>query len=304
MKQKLLFVINPKAGKGAIQSTVLGCVDRFIQAGFEITIYTTQCEKDAQKIVQTRAGMFDRIVCAGGDGTLNEVVCGLIEGQHDTPLGYIPAGTVNDFASSLGIPKQPIQAAEIAANGMMQCVDIGQFGNRYFCYIAAFGAFTNVSYTTPQNYKNLLGRTAYILEGIKSLPSLKPYTIEVETQDGVVIQDQFIYGMISNATSVGGFKDLTPQDVRMDDGIFELVLIRQPKGALDWQTIFNELIQPKSESRFVLRFKSPCLYVHAQEPISWTLDGEFGGEIQNVKISNLYHALRILSSPQQSSQCE
>lgn len=297
MNQKLLFIINPHAGKGAIQNSALGCIDIFVKAGFDVTVYTTQKPLDATNIVIERAAQFDRIVCAGGDGTLNEVVTGLLQHTDRIPLGYIPAGTVNDFASSLGIPKYPLEAAQIAATGVIQQVDIGRFADRNFCYIAAFGAFTNVSYTTPQAQKNLLGRTAYILEGIKSLPHLKPYHIRIETSCGQSLEDELIYGMVSNATSIGGFKELTPHDVRMDDGLFEVVLIRQPKNPLDWQTIFNELMQSKGDSKFLLRCKASKLQIFSDEEISWTLDGEFGGTTKKVEISNNYRALSILTAP-------
>lgn len=295
MPRKLLFVINPSAGKGAIHEKALSCIDLFVRAGFDVTVYTTQKTRDATRIVQERAAEFDRIVCSGGDGTLNEVVSGLVEGGHKVPLGYIPAGTVNDFASSLFIPKQVMEAAKMAAGEDAQTVDIGLFDERHFCYVAAFGAFTNVSYTTPQAQKNLLGRTAYILEGIKSLPSVKPYDIRIETAEGLVIEDQFIYGMISNATSIGGFKELTPCDVRMDDGLFEVVLVRQPRTALEWQNVFNDLIQPKEDSKFLMQFKTPGLHVSSSQEISWTLDGEFGGKRKAVQISNQYQALTIFS---------
>ena len=179
-----------------------------------------------------------------------------------------------------------------------QKVDIGLFGTRHFCYVAAFGAFTNVSYTTPQTQKNLLGRTAYILEGIKSLPTVKPYEIQIETEDGIRIEDEFIYGMISNATSIGGFKELTPRDVRMDDGLFEVVLVRQPKAPIEWQNVFNDLVQPNGDSKFLMRFKTPCLRVSSKDEISWTLDGEFGGKLRDVQISNQYQVLTIFSHKQ------
>lgn len=296
MNQKLLFIINPNAGKGAIQANTLGCIDIFVQSGFDVTVYTTQKARDAITVICKRAKEFDRIVCAGGDGTLNEVVTGLLQSGYDIPLGYIPAGTVNDFASSLGIPRNSLKAAEIAAQGSIRPIDVGRFGDRNFCYIAAFGAFTNVSYTTPQAQKNLLGRTAYILEGIKSLPHLKPYFIEIETSDEQRIEGEFIYGMISNATSIGGFKELTPHDVQMDDGLFEVILIRQPKNPLDWQIIFNELLQPKENLKFLVRYKASWLRVCSEEKISWTLDGEFGGQTQKVEIANQYHALHMLTA--------
>lgn len=296
MNQRLLFIVNPHAGKGAIQADALSCIDIFIRAGFDVTVYTTQKPQDATQYVRSRAAQFDRIVCAGGDGTLNEVTAGLLLGGFQIPLGYIPAGTVNDFASSLGIPKDPLEAARIAACGTVRDVDIGCFDGRNFCYIAAFGAFTNVSYTTPQAQKNRLGRTAYILEGIKSLPHVKPYHIQIETESGQVIEDELIYGMVSNATSIGGFKELTPHDVRMDDGLFEVVLVRQPKNPLEWQTVFNELIQPKEPSKFLVRCKASRLKIRSQEEVSWTLDGEFGGMTREVEISNQYHALHILTA--------
>lgn len=295
MPQKLLFIINPDAGKGAIREKTLDCIDLFVREGFDVMVYTTQKPQDAIRIVRARATEFDRIICSGGDGTLNEVVTGLLDGGHKVPLGYIPAGTVNDFASSLFISKQVMEAAKMAVGSDFQTVDIGRFADRYFCYVAAFGAFTNVSYTTPQVQKNLLGRTAYILEGIKSLPSVKPYDIRIETDDGLVIEDQFIYGMISNATSIGGFKELTPRDVRMDDGLFEVVLVRQPKTPLDWQNIFNELVQPHEDSKFLIEFKASGLQVSSNTEISWTLDGEFGGTLKEVQIANQYQALTIFS---------
>ncbi len=296
MNRRLLFIINPNAGKGAIQTSTLGCINTFVQSGFDVSVYTTQKAQDATSVISRRAKDFDRIVCAGGDGTLNEVVTGLLQSGHNIPLGYIPAGTVNDFASSLGIPKNALKAAQIAAQGDIHPIDVGYFGNRNFCYIAAFGAFTNVSYTTPQVQKNLLGRTAYILEGIKSLPRLKPYSIQIKTPDAQQITGEFIYGMISNATSIGGFKELTPRDVRMDDGLFEVVLIRQPRTPLDWQTIFNELLQPKENYKFLVRCKASWLCVCSDEEISWTLDGEFGGQTRCVEITNQYHALRMVTA--------
>lgn len=293
MRQKLLFIINPNAGKGAIRTAALDCIDVFVRAGYDVTVYTTQRMEDATRVVRERAAGFDRIVCSGGDGTLNEVVAGLLASGQKTPLGYIPAGTVNDFATSLSIPKQPKEAAALAVTGKPYTVDVGRFGERVFCYIAAFGAFTNVSYNTPQSNKNLLGRTAYILEAIKSLPAIKPYHIQIETED-TTIEGDFIYGMVSNATSIGGFKELTLADVQMDDGLFEVVLLRQPRNPIEWQQVLNEFMQPKEDSKFILRFKSPKIRVICQEEMSWTLDGEFGGKTQDVEISNQYHALRVL----------
>ena len=213
--KKLLWIVNPHAGRGAMSGKVIGCVNAFQQAGFEVTIYVTQGAQDATRVVCERAGDFDRIVCAGGDGTLNEVVTGMMESGVHTPLGYIPAGTTNDFALSLGIPRIPVEAAAVAASDNMKALDIGRFNDRYFNYIAAFGVFTEVSYATPQQSKNIFGRAAYIFEGVKALTNIKQHHIRVECAE-MSLEDDFIYGMVSNSVSVGGFKALSPGGVELD----------------------------------------------------------------------------------------
>ena len=292
-KQKLLFIVNQNAGKGEIRQHLLGCVDQFVRGGYQVEIYTTQKQRDAADIVRDRGGEFDRIVCSGGDGTLNEVISGLREGGHHTLLGYIPAGTVNDFATSLGIPKTPVQAAELCMNGVPYQVDIGRFGDRYFNYVAAFGAFTEVSYQTPQENKNILGRVAYLLEGIKELPQIKPISMTAVSMDHVISGD-FIYGMVSNTTTVGGFKGLTAHDVQMDDGLFEVVLVRQPKNMMEWQQALTELAQPDSDWSFIIRFSTPKIRFISRDEVPWTLDGEFGGKPSEVEIEAIHPGVNIL----------
>lgn len=294
-KQKMLFVINPNAGKGEIKQHALSCIDQFVRAGYEVEVYTTQKQRDAADIVRERASEFDRIVCSGGDGTLNEVVSGMMEGGHRTAVGYIPAGTVNDFATSLGIPKTPTQAASLCVSGEPFSVDIGRFGDRFFNYIAAFGAFTEVSYRTSQDIKNLLGRVAYILNGVKELPQIKPIPMEIHCDDRV-LTGEFVYGMVSNTTTVGGFKGLTAQDVQMDDGLFEVLLVRLPKNVSEWQQALTELSQPDSEWNFVTRFSANKIRFVSQEEVSWTLDGEFGGKHTQVDIETIHPGLDILVS--------
>ena len=291
--QKLLFVVNPNAGKGEIRQHLLGCVDQFVRSGYQVEIYTTQKQRDAADIVRDRGGEFDRIVCSGGDGTLNEVISGLLEGGHQTLLGYIPAGTVNDFATSLGIPKAPLQAAGLCMTGEPLQVDIGRFGDRYFNYVAAFGAFTEVSYQTPQENKNILGRVAYLLEGIKELPQIKPISMTAVAQDRVVSGD-FIYGMVSNTTTVGGFKGLTARDVQMDDGLFEVVLVRTPKSVAEWQQALTELTQPESEWSYIIRFSTSKLRFVSREEVAWTLDGEYGGKLSEVNVEVIHPGVNIL----------
>ena len=292
-KQKLLFVINPNAGKGEIKQHVLMCVDQFIRAGYQVEIYTTQKQRDAAEIIRERAGEFDRIVCSGGDGTLNEVISGMMEGGHKTALGYIPAGTVNDFATSLGIPKTPMQAASLCINGEPFEVDIGRFGDRYFNYIAAFGAFTEVSCQTSQDIKNLLGRVAYLLNGVKELPQIKPVPMSVISGEHI-LSGEFIYGMVSNTTTVGGFKGLTARDVQMDDGLFEVVLVRLPKNVSEWQQALAELSQPEQDWSFVIRFSASEVKFISRDPVAWTLDGEFGGKQTEVDIKTIHPGIRIL----------
>lgn len=293
MPQKLLFVINPHSGKGEMRHLGIDCIDRFVKAGYEVTVHTTQSMGDATHIVAEEGDRYDLVVCSGGDGTLNETVSGMMCLTDQPPLGYIPTGTVNDFASSLGIPKHPEEATELILKGKPYSVDIGRFGDRYFTYVAGFGAFTDVSYTTPQNSKNLLGRLAYILEGIKTVPQLKVYHVKVSC-DRFAVDGEFIYGMVTNATSIGGFKGIVPSDVEMDDGLFEVVLVRAPANAVELQQILNEILVTPEEPRFLVRFKAPSIHFESEEEMAWTLDGEFGGAPQQVDIVNQRRALHVI----------
>ena len=215
--KRMLWILNPHAGRGAMSGKIIGCVTAFQQAGYDVTIYITQGAQDATRVARERAGEFDRIVCAGGDGTLNEVITGLMQAETRPVLGYVPAGTTNDFAFSLGISKVPAEAAVIAAGDTLQALDIGRFNDRYFNYIAAFGAFTEVSYETPQQTKNIFGRAAYIIEGIKALTNIKTYHIRVNSAE-TQMEDDFIYGMVTNTVSVGGFKTIRPDAWRWMTG--------------------------------------------------------------------------------------
>lgn len=296
MPQKLLFVVNPNSGKGEMRQHVVDCVDLFVKADYEVTLYTTQKAGDASRIVAERGEHFDLIVCSGGDGTLNETVGGLMRLDEKPALGYIPSGTTNDFASSLQIPKKPLDAAALILSGMPSSVDVGSFNGRYFTYVAGFGAFTEVSYTTPQNSKNALGRLAYILEGIKSLPMLRNYHVRVESEDQH-IEDDFIFGMVTNATTVGGFKGIIASDVGLDDGLFEVFLVKAPTNPLDFQVIFNEILISPGSSKLVTRFKAKSVCFTADGEMPWTLDGEFGGAPRTAEIVNHQKALHLFVGP-------
>ncbi len=301
MPQRLLFVVNPNSGKGEMRHHIVDCVDAFVRAGFEVTLYTTQKSGDATRIVSERGAEFDRIVCSGGDGTLNETVAGLMTLTEKPVLGYIPSGTTNDFASSLKIPKRPLDATDLIINGKPYHVDVGQFNDRYFTYVAGFGAFTEVSYSTPQVSKNALGRVAYILEGIKSLHTLRPYSVTVET-DEQTISDKFIFGMVTNATTVGGFKGIVANDVGLDDGLFEVFLVKSPTNPIELQMTINELLVSADKNKFITRFKAKEIKFISDEEIPWTLDGEFGGAPNVVQIINHQKALHIFTGNSQKHE--
>ena len=235
-KKKLLFVFNPHSGKGQIRNKLLEIVDIFVKTGYEVQIHPTQEPKDARELVKKRAGKFDLVVCSGGDGTLDEVVSGMMQREKRAAIGYIPAGSTNDFAVSLKLPKNMIEAARTSVLGTPFRCDVGDMNGKFFVYIAAFGLFTDVSYGTPQEWKNILGHAAYLLEGAKSLTSIKSYPMVVEC-NGELIKGDFIFGMITNSTSVGGFKNMTGTNVELNDGLFEVTLIKKPKNPMELSEI-------------------------------------------------------------------
>ena len=291
--KKLLFIFNPHAGKAQIKSRLLQIVDLMVKRGYDVTIYPTQAKRDALKIVQKRAEEFDLIVCSGGDGTLYEAVSGMMLSGKKVPLGYIPAGSTNDFANSLKIPKDMVKAAEIAISGKTFACDVGMFNEKPFVYVAAFGMFTAVSYKTRQEWKNILGHAAYLLEGVKSLTEIASYRLCVECE-GKVIEDEFIYGMITNSNSVGGFKNMTGKNVLLDDGKFEVTLIRMPKNIVELHTILGSLTKRIDNTDLIYSFKSDCITFLSEEKVSWTLDGEYGGSLHEVTVRNLRQALEIM----------
>lgn len=291
--KKLLFIFNPQAGKAQIKNKLLSILEIMVKAEYEVTIYPTQGKEDALHIVQDRAADFDLIVCSGGDGTLDETVSGLMRSGHPVPLGYIPAGSTNDFANSLKIPRDMIKAAQIAVMGQRFACDVGSFNEKSFIYVAAFGIFTEVSYRTRQEWKNILGHAAYILEGVKSLPEITSYSMRVEYND-VVIEDEFIYGMITNSNSVGGFKNMTGKNILLDDGKFEVTLIRSPRNFAELNEILASLTNLIDNTDLIYSAKSDQITIVSEEQIPWTLDGEFGGKVQKVDIRNRHRALEIM----------
>ena len=293
MKKKLLFIFNPCSGKGQIKNKLMEVIDIMVKAGYEVTIHSTQDREDAMQKVKNEAKNYDLVICSGGDGTLDEAVTGMMQSEKKVPLGYIPAGSTNDFANSLKIPKDIVKAAHVAVEGRKFPVDVGYFNGDSFIYIAAFGLFTDVSYQTSQELKNVLGHAAYILEGAKRLHNITSYKMRVE-YDGNIIEDEFAYGMITNSVSVGGFKKLTGKNVLLDDGLFEVTLIRMPKNPVEWTEILGCLANLKDDSELIYTFKTDCVKFLPEDVIPWTLDGEFGGEHKNVIVKNVHQALEIM----------
>lgn len=309
--KKILFIFNPRSGKAQIRNKLLDILDIFTKAGYELSVHVTQRCGDAMEAAAEYGGNADLVVCSGGDGTLNETISGLMKLDHLPNLGYIPAGSTNDFASSLKISKNMIRAAEAAVYGEPFPIDIGCFcEDRHFVYIAAFGAFTEVSYLTPQDKKNVLGHQAYMLEGMKSLASIKSYGMKIECEElpagiplypesvgkkeEMTLEGEFIFGMITNTISVGGFKGLVTQDVALDDGEFEVLLIRTPKTPLDLTNIINYMFLKEEPNEYVHKFRTRSLRILSEEPIDWVLDGEFGGTKREVNIINLKKRIQIM----------
>ena len=291
--KKLLFVVNGHSGKGQIKNKLLDIIDIMIKEGYHVQVHTTQEREDATKVVREQAKYYDLVVCSGGDGTLDEAVTGMMQSEVRTPLGYIPAGSTNDFANSLEIPKDMIQAAKTAVLGVPFSCDVGEFNGDYFIYVAAFGIFTDVSYATSQELKNALGHVAYILEGAKRLHTIKSYHMRVE-YDGNEIEGDFLLGMITNSTSVGGFKNMTGKDVKLDDGMFEVTLIHKPKNIIELNTIIASLTNLKDETDLIDSFRADSVKFYSEEEIPWTLDGEFGGDHKEVRIKDHCKAVDIM----------
>ncbi len=291
--KKMLFIYNPHAGKSAIKTRLSDIVELFVQADYEVTIFSTREKKDATKVVKNKGEQYDYIVCSGGDGTLNEVVDGLMQLENRPPCGYIPAGTVNDFASSLKIPKSIMKAAQNVVDGIPFSYDIGSLNEDYFNYVAAFGAFTEVAYETPQSIKNVLGKLAYVMDGVKRIPSLTCYSMKIRYGEGE-IEGSFLLGMITNSNSVAGIKGLTGKNVKLDDGLFEVVLVKRPSNAIELQTAINGLLNNEPDNKFIISFRTSQMELIAEEKIAWTLDGEYGGSFLEAVIKNHKQAVQFI----------
>ena len=292
---RLLLIYNPTSGTGRVAAGLSEVVDECTKAGWLVTAYPTQGRGDAARAAQELAPGFQRVVCAGGDGTLSETVTGLM--ALDTPplLGYIPFGSTNDCAVTLDLPKLPRQAAAIAAGqGVPRPSDIGKLNGRPFVYVAAFGAFSQVAYDTPQDLKNTFGHLAYIMAGIASLPTITPLHLRVE-YDGQELEDEFYFGMVSNAYSIGGLRLPKGEGVVLDDGLFEVDLIKKPVSLADIADGFQSFLAPSASTAGArVHFKASHLVFTSEKPIPWTIDGEYGGTQTVNVVENCTRALEII----------
>jgi len=292
--KKMLFVMNPYAGTRKANKQLAEILSIFNRAGFTVTVHMTAGPGDCEKITSQLAEGMDLVVCGGGDGTFSEMINGLLLAGLDIPVGYIPCGSTNDFANTLHLSKDPLQAARDIVEGAPISYDVGQFGGRYFTYVASFGAFARTSYATPQNIKNALGHAAYILGGLQELSRLRKEHVRIETENQV-IEDDFLFGAICNSTSVGGILSLDPKQVDMSDGKFELLLIRAPKDLHEVTECLSAFQSKKYNCAMATFLSASRLRITANPEMFWSLDGERGDGASKITIINLQHAIRVMT---------
>lgn len=296
--QKMYFLINLVAGKAAMSKKLGSVVDEFTKAGYDITVHTTQSGDDAAVCAKYACESgYDLLVCSGGDGTLSQCLQGIMESEKRIPIGYIPAGSTNDFAKSLGIPNETIDAVNYIINGTPCPCDIGTINNQSFSYVAAFGAFTSITYETSQKFKNIFGYAAYLMNGVTQLTNIKAKKLRIEHGD-TVIEDEFIFGMITNTASVAGF--LKMENFLLDDGVFEVTLIRKPRNVLERDRTALSLLKNDTDDKNILYFRTDKIVITNldDEPFTWTRDGEYGGNsVVNTIVCNRCAVEFIVANP-------
>ncbi len=289
----LLFIFNPSSGKARIRPQLYDIVEFYTNQGYQVTVYPTSAAGDAYAFLDALNDEYDLIVCSGGDGTLNEVVAGLLDSQNKTPLGYIPSGSTNDFGRSVGIPTELGTALEISCAGNLQKLDVGRLNDRYFVYVAAFGAFTRVSYVTPQKMKNALGHLAYLLQGIKELSELHAYKLSIQYEGGAV-EGEYIVGLIMNSFSIGGFKNPISALTELNDGVFEVILVKMPQNVIELQGVIAALLGDTQDSEHIVCFQTSRMEIQS-EMMEWTVDGEYGGRFEQAVVENYNRAIEIVT---------
>ncbi len=292
--KKMLFILNPKAGQKRAKRYLTEILSTFNHGDYEVTVFVTGKQGDATEMAQQKAPEVDLVACCGGDGTFNETVNGILRSGAEVDLGYIPAGTTNDFANGLKLPTNVMEAARAIVQGTPKEYDVGRFGDRYFSYVASFGAFTRASYNTPQGLKNALGHMAYLLSSIQELSQIRKSHLRFELDDGQVIEDDFLFGAICNSTSLGGILTLDPKQVDMCDGKFELMLIRAPKNVVELADCLRALQTQKYNCKMITFVTASAVTVTADPEMEWSLDGERESGHEKVEVRNLHHAIRLM----------
>ncbi|MBO4692811.1 MAG: diacylglycerol kinase family lipid kinase [Clostridia bacterium] len=302
-ERRLLLIANPFSGKAKMVTNLMAVTQILSDRGFEVTVYPTKKAGDAtSRAASVKDGEFDRIVVCGGDGTLNEVITGLMSAGVNCKIGYIPAGTLNEWSLGLKIPRSIPNAAKAAAGDFEIKLDVGRFADRYFSYTASFGAFTEVSYSAPQEVKNVLGQAAYFFEGIKSLGNIKPIHLKIECEEKTV-EDDFIFGAVSNSMSVGGIVKFKENVVKLNDGVFEVFLIKNLKNILQLQNTLDGILRGDLSRERMEFFHTKKLLVNGGRGVAWTLDGEFAPGRDDLIIENIPSALRLVS-PEDKKESE
>lgn len=292
--KKLLFILNPCAGQRKANRFLAEIIEIFNRADYEVVVHVTAERDDARKTARAYADKTDVIVCCGGDGTFNETAAGILQSGVDVPVGYIPAGSTNDFANSLKLPTDILQAARAIVEGNSRRLDMGSFDGRFFSYVASFGAFTRASYATPQDVKNALGHVAYILSGIQELSQIRARRLRFELPDGQVLEDDYLFGAISNSTSVAGILTLAPDKVDMTDGKLELMLVRTPKDPKELADCLVALQRQTYNCAMMTFLSTESVKVSAPADLDWTIDGEREPGKENISITCLQHALKVI----------
>ncbi|MEE1006471.1 MAG: diacylglycerol kinase family protein [Acutalibacteraceae bacterium] len=294
MNKRLLLIVNPCSGRAKMRTELLRVVETLSSGGYTVTVYPTKTRGDATDYVSNLSeNEYERIVVCGGDGTLNEVITGLMKSELHITLGYIPSGTLNEWSSGLGIARSIPKAAEDINTGKKIQLDIGRFGDRYFSYTASFGAFTDASYSAPQDIKNVLGQAAYFFEGIKSLGNIKPVRLKFKTEERE-IEGDFLFGAVSNSMSVGGIVKFDESAVKLNDGRFEVLLIRNPDNILKLQPIIDGILKRDFDREGIEFFTTESITVTGGDGLSWTLDGEYAEGKDEIVISNMHNAIELI----------
>ena len=291
--KKMLFVMNPRAGTCRGGKYLAEILSIFNRAGYVVITHITACAGDCARIVQQLAPRVDLVVCCGGDGTFNETITGLKRCGVNLPIGYIPAGSTNDLATTLGLSSNPMDAAMDIVEGRALPYDVGAFDDRYFCYTASFGIFTKTSYATPQNLKNVLGRMAYLLGSIQEISQLRTFHLKLDVE-GTVIEDDFLFGAVCNATTVGGVLNLDPTQVDLQDGKFEMILIRAPRDLVELSECLYCLQTQRYHSPLITFRSVRSIHIQSEPGMVWTVDGERADAPSALKIRNIHHGMQIV----------